>query len=229
MVICQYFSFKKPQISSAKTSSFPSVNRGTVENVNVKLNSGSIEKFYVGGETEDSTVTGVIDTVNTNLIGGNIGSLNAGTSNSSVISIDNDNFKVISTDEVKITDDTIEDYKIKIDYDFDISDDNLVLFINKSKKLDLNIKIIPENYEGIFDDVISYNCLNSNIARVNDYGVITGISKGNTIIEVKVGNKMKTVNVEVKDFELLIIAGIAMLILYVVILFLIFGVYVAIW
>ena len=171
----------------------------------------------------------MIDTVNTNLIGGNIGSLNAGTSNSSVISIDNDNFKVISTDEVKITDDTIEDYKIKIDYDFDISDDNLVLFINKSKKLDLNIKTIPENYEGIFDDVISYNCQNSDIARVNDYGVVTGISKGNTIIEVKVGNKMKTVNVEVKDFGLLIIAGIAMLILYVVILFLIFGVYVPIW
>lgn len=207
---------------------YQSVNRGTVENANVKLNSGSIEKFYVGGETEDSTVTGVIDAVNTNLVGGNIGSLNAGTSNSSVISIDNDNFKVISTNEVKITNDTIEDSKIKIDYDFDISDDNLVLFINKSKKLDLNIKTIPENYEGIFDDVISYNCQNSDIARVNDYGVVTGISKGNTIIEVKVGNKMKTVNVEVKDFGLLIIAGIAMLILYVVILFLIFGVYVPI-
>ena len=71
--------------------------------------------------------------------------------------------------------------------------------------------------------------MNSNIARVNDDGVVTGISKGNTIIEVKVGNKMKTVNVEVKDFELLIIAGIAMLILYVVILFLIFGVYLPIW
>lgn len=208
---------------------YQSVNRGTVENANVKLNSGSIEKFYVGGETEDSTVTGVIDTVNTNLVGGNIGSLNAGTSNSSVISIDNDNFKVISTDEVKITDDTIEYSKIKIDYDFDISDDNLVLFINKSKKLDLNIKTIPENYEGIFDDVISYNCQNSDIARVNDDGVVTGISKGNTVIEVKVGNKMKTVNVNVKDFELLIIAGIAMLILYVIILFLIFGVYVPIW
>lgn len=229
MVICQYFSFKNPQISSAKTSSFQSVNRDTVENTNVKLNSGSIEKFYVGGETEDSTVTGVIDTVNTNLIGGNIGSLNAGTSNSSVISIDKDNFKVISTDEVKITDDTIEDSKIKIDYDFDISDDNLVLFINKSKKLDLNIKTIPENYEGIFDDVISYTCQNSDIARVNDDGVVTGISKGNTIIEVKVGNKMKTVNVEVKNFELLIIAGIAMLILYIVILFLIFAVYLPIW
>lgn len=207
---------------------YQSVNRGTIENANVKLNSGSIEKFYVGGETEDSTVTGVIDTVNTNLIGGNIGSLNAGTSNSSVISIDNDNFKVVSTDEVKITDDTIDDSKIKIDYDFDISDDNLVLFTNKSKKIDLTIKTVPENYEGIFDDVISYNCQNSDIARVNDDGVVTGISKGNTIIEVKVGNKMKTVNVEVKDFGLLIIAGIAMLILYVVILFLIFGIYVPI-
>jgi hypothetical protein len=65
--------------------------------------------------------------------------------------------------------------------------------------------------------------------KLNDYGVVTGISKGNTIIEVKVGNKMKTVHVEVKDFGLLIIAGIAMLILYVIILFLIFGVYVPIW
>lgn len=208
---------------------YQSVNRGTVESTHVKLNSGSIEKFYVGGETEDSTVTGVIDTVNTNLIGGNIGSLNAGTSNSSVISIDNDNFKVISTDEVKVTDDTIEDSKIKIDYDFDISDKNLVLFTNKSKKLNLNIKTVPENYEGVFDEVISYNCQNSDIARVSNDGVVTGISKGNTVIAVKVGNKIKTVNVEVKNFELLIIAGIAMLILYVVILFLIFGIYVPIW
>ncbi len=208
---------------------YQSVNRGTVESAHVKLNDGSIDKFYVGGETEDSTVTGVIDTVNTNLIGGNIGSLNAGTSNSSVISIDNDNFKVVSTDEVKITNDTIPDSKIKIDYDFDVSDENLVLFTNKSKKLDLNIKTVPENYEGIFDDVISFNCQNSDIACVSNDGVVTGISKGNTVIEVKVGNKLKTVNVEVKDFELLVIAGIAMLILYVVILFLIFGVFVPIW
>lgn len=204
---------------------YQSVNRGTVESAHVKLNSGSIDKFYVGGETEDSTVTGVIDNVNTNLIGGNIGSLNAGTSNSSVISIDNDNFKVVSTEEVKITNDTIEDSKIKIDYDFEVSDENLVLFTNKSKKLDLNIKTVPENYEGVFDDIISFNCQNSDVACVSNDGVVTGISKGATVIEVKVGNKMKTVNVEVKDFGLLIIAGIAMLILYVVILFLIFGVY----
>lgn len=208
---------------------YQSVNRGSVDSAHVKLNSGSIEKFYVGGETEDSTVTGVINTVNSNLIGGNIDSLNAGTSNGSVISIDNDNFKVVSTGEVKITHDTIEDSKIKIDYDFEVSDENLTLFINKSKKLDLNIKTIPENYESVFDDIISYNCQNSAIACVSSDGVVTGMSKGNTIIEIKVGNKFKTVNVEVNDSQLLIFVGIAILMLYVIILFLIFGVYVPIW
>lgn len=208
---------------------YQSVNRGSVDSAHVKLNSGSIEKFYVGGETEDSTVTGVINTVNSNLIGGNIDSLNAGTSNGSVISIDNDNFKVVSTGEVKITNDTIEDSKIKIDYDFEVSDENLTLFINKSKKLDLNIKTIPENYESVFDDIISYNCQNSAIACVSSDGVVTGMSKGNTIIEIKVGNKFKTVNVEVNDSQLLIFVGIAILMLYVIILFLIFGVYVPIW
>ena len=210
---------------------YQSVNRGTVENVHVKLNSGSIDKFYVGGEAEDSTVTGVINTVNTNLIGGNIGSLAPGTSNSSVISIDNNNFKVISTDEVKILNDTIDDSKIKIDYDFEISNDNLVLFTNQSQKIDLKIKTIPENYESVFDDDISYNCQDSDIACVNNDGVVTGISKGKTIIEIKVGNKTKTVNVEVKDSQLLLlfIAMIAILILYIIILFLIFGFYVPIW
>ena len=208
---------------------YQSVNRGTVENAHVKLNSGSIDKFYVGGEAEDSTVTGVINTVNTNLIGGNIGSLAPGTSNSSVISIDNNNFKVISTDEVKILNDTIDDSKIKINYDFEISNNNLVLFTNQSQKLDLKIKTIPENYESVFDDIISYNCQNTDIACVNNDGVVTGISKGKTIIEIKVGNKTKTVNVEVKDSHSLIIAGIAILILYTIILFLIFGFYVPIW
>lgn len=208
---------------------YQSVNRGTVESAHVKLNSGSIDKFYVGGETEDSTVTGTIDIVDTNLIGGNIGSLNPGTSNSSVISIDNNNFKVVSTDEVKIDNDNIDDSKIKIDYDFEISDENLILFTNKSKKLDLYIKTVPESYESVFDDVISYNCQNSNIACISDDGIVTGISKGNTVIEVKVGNKLKTVNVEVSDFKLLVIAGISILILYIVILFLIFGVYLPIW
>ena len=207
---------------------YQSVNRGTVENVNVKLNSGSINRFYVGGETEDSTVTGTANTITTHLVGGNIGTLKAGTSNSSIISIDNNKYKVISTNDVNISDDTISSSEIKIDYDFEVLPSNLTLFINKSQNLDLIIKTVPENYENIFNDTISYTSQNSEIATVTDTGVVTGLAKGNTVIEVKVGNKIKNVSVEVRDLRLLIIAGIAILILYVFILFLIFGVYVPI-
>lgn len=208
---------------------YQSVNRGTVENANVKLNSGSIEKFYIGGETEDSTVTGTINAVTTNLVGGNIGTLNAGTSNGSVISIDNNYYTVTSTDDVKIVNDTIDNSKIKINYDFEILDDNLTLFTNKSKKLDLIVKTIPENYENIFYDTISYSSQNTDVASISNDGVITGMSKGNTIIEVKVGNKIKTINVEIKDSKLVTMAGIAMFIVFIAILFLVFGVYVPIW
>lgn len=55
------------------------------------------------------------------------------------------------------------------------------------------------------------------------------MSKGNTVIEVKVGNKIKTINVEIKDSKLVTMAGIAMFIVFIAILFLVFGVYVPIW
>jgi len=208
---------------------YQSVNRGSLENVNVKFNSGSIDKFYIGGETEDSTVTGKINAVTTNLVGGNIGTLNAGTSNGSVISIDNNYYTVTSTDDVKIVNDTIDNSKIKIDYDFKIVDDNLTLFTNKSKKIDLIVNTIPENYENIFYDTISYSSQNTDVASISNDGVITGMSKGNTVIEVKVGNKIKTINVEIKDSKLVTMAGIAMFIVFIAILFLVFGVYVPIW
>lgn len=208
---------------------YQSVNRGSLENVNVKFNSGSIDKFYIGGETEDSTVTGTINAVTTNLVGGNIGTLNAGTSNGSVISIDNNYYTVTSTDDVKIVNDTIDNSKIKINYDFEILDDNLTLFTNKSKKIDLIVKTVPENYENIFYDTISYSSQNTDVASVSNDGVITGMSKGNTVIEVKVGNKIKTINVEIKDSKLVTMAGIAMFIVFIAILFLVFGVYVPIW
>ena len=204
-------------------------SNGYTGNCNVKINGGSIDKFYIGGETEDSTVTGTINAVTTNLVGGNIGTLNAGTSNSSVISIDNNYYTVTSTDDVKIVNDTIDNSKIKINYDFEILDDNLKLFTNKSKKLDLIVKTIPENYENIFYDTISYSSQNTDVASISNDGVITGMSKGNTIIEVKVGNKIKAINVEIKDSKLVIMAGIAMFIVFIAILFLVFGVYVPIW
>ena len=49
----------------------------------------TIGKFYVGGETEDKSVTGIINKISTLLISGSIESLDPGTSNSSPITIDN--------------------------------------------------------------------------------------------------------------------------------------------
>ena len=63
---------------------------------------------------------------------------------------------------------------------------------------------------------------------VTIFGGGNGGNFASSSITMNVGNKIKTVNVEIKNFGLLIIAGIAMLILYVIILFLIFGAYVPI-
>lgn len=47
---------QQSKISGGNIAVFQSVNRGTVEKANVKVDGGNIDKFYVGGETEDSTV-----------------------------------------------------------------------------------------------------------------------------------------------------------------------------
>ena len=45
------------KISGGNIAEFQSVNRGTVEKAYVKVDGGNIDKFYVSGEIEDSTVT----------------------------------------------------------------------------------------------------------------------------------------------------------------------------
>lgn len=44
---------QQAKISGGNIVVFQSVNRGTVEKANVKVDGGNIDKFYVGGETED--------------------------------------------------------------------------------------------------------------------------------------------------------------------------------
>ena len=43
----------------------------------------------------------------------------------------------------------------------------------------------------MLEDEISFNSQNPEIATVDSNGVITGISKGSTTVEVTVGNKTK--------------------------------------
>ena len=193
------------KISGGNIAVFQSVNRGTVEKAYVKVDGGNIDKFYVGGETEDSTVTGTINNVEANLIGGNINTLNVGTSNSQELTIDNENYSVITSADVKIENDNIGSSKIEILYDFDIDVESVKLLENETHQLTLNIKTTPESYERIFNDEISFNSQNPEIATVDSNGIITGISKGSTTVEVTVGNKTKTINVEVRKSSFLFI------------------------
>ena len=57
----------------------------------------------------------------------------------------------------------------------------------------------------MLEDEISFNSQNPEIATVASNGVITGISKGSTTVEVTVGNKTKIVNVEVRKSSFLFI------------------------
>lgn len=70
--LCKAEALQQAKISGGNIAVFQSVNRGTVEKANVKVDGGNIDKFYVGGETEDSTVTGTKNNVETNLTGGNL-------------------------------------------------------------------------------------------------------------------------------------------------------------
>ena len=76
----------------------------------------------------------------------------------------------------------------------------------------------------MLEDEISFNSQNSEIATVDNNGVITGISKGSTTVEVTVGNKTKIVNVEVRksSFLFILIGLLWITVLAVLILLLLF-------
>ena len=78
------------KLTGGKISVYQTVNRGTLNNATIKVAGSSIDKFYVGGETEDKSVTGVINNINTHLISGNIENLDSGTSNGTPITIDDE-------------------------------------------------------------------------------------------------------------------------------------------
>ena len=59
-----------------------SVNRGSIDDSVVTLKGGTVTKFYVGGETTDETVTGVVRNPIVHLQGGTVTNLEFGKSNS---------------------------------------------------------------------------------------------------------------------------------------------------
>ena len=195
---------------------YQTVNRGTLDNATVRVAGSYIEKFYVGGETDDKSVTGVINKVNTHLVSGNIGTLNSGTSNGSPITIDNETYNVTATDSVKITNDNIGDSKKAISYDFTVSTKTVKLFVNQNMKISTVVTTDPSGYEDVFADLFSYSVDDETIATVSNDGVITGVSEGTTSVTVKNGDKTQIVDVTVTDIQPLIIVLYALIIAAVI-------------
>ncbi len=193
------------KLTGGKIGVYQSVNRGTLDNATVSVTGSTIGKFYVGGETEDKSVTGVINKINTLLVSGSIESLNPGTSNGSPITIDNKTYNVAATDSFKITNDNIGDSKKTISYDFTVSTKTVKLFVNQNMKISTVITTDPSGYEDVFADLFSYSVDDESIATVSEDGIITGISEGSTSVTVKIGDKTQIVDVTVVDIQPLII------------------------
>ena len=206
------------KLLGGKISVYQTVNRGTLNNATIKVAGSTIDKFYVGGETEDKSVTGVLNNVNTHLISGNIQTLNSGTSNGSPITIDNNNYKVTSTNDIKITNDTIGSSKTAIDYDFSIEPKSIKLFVNQNIKIEPTITTTPSGYEDIFTDLFAYSVEDESIVTVSNDGIITGISEGSTSLTIQNGEKTQIIDITVSNL-LTITILILVLVISVMILF----------
>ena len=205
------------KLTGGKIGVYQTVNRGTLDNATVKVAGASIGKFYVGGETEDKSVTGIINKINTYLVSGNIETLDSGTSNGSPITLDNEAYNVTATNSVKITNDNIGDSKKSISYNFTVSTKTVKLFVNQNMKMPIVVTTNPTGYEDVFIDLFSYSVDDESIATVSEDGVITGVSEGNTSVTVKNGEKVETIDVTVTDVQSLIVL-LSVLVAFVVIL-----------
>ncbi|MFR2570473.1 MAG: Ig-like domain-containing protein [Clostridia bacterium] len=188
-------------ITDGTINIYQTVNRGTLNNATIKVVGGNFNNFYIGGEKDASDVTGSLNTVSANLINGNIKNLDSGTSNQLPIEIDNDNYTVISTPDLKTENDNIGDLKKQISYKFDISPHNLFLFLNENKKLNVSAETFPTGYENTITSSLTFSSKNPEIASVDSLGNITAISAGTTEITATLGSQSISSVVTVNDIN----------------------------
>ena len=211
------------KLTGGKIGVYQTVDRGTLDNATVRVAGSTIGKFYVGGETEDKSVTGVINKINTHLVSGTIESLDSGTSNGSPITIDNETYNVAVTDSVKITNDNIGDSKKSISYDFTVPTKDVKLFVNQNMKISTVVTTEPSGYEDVFADLFSYSVDDESIANVSEDGIITGVSEGTTSVTVKNGEKIETIDVTVVANQPMIILLYALIAFVVILLAVLFA------
>ena len=208
------------EINGGNINVLQSVNRGKIESANVLIAGGQIQNAYVGGETEDTSVNGTIDSVNLEAIGGKIIKLNKGTSGGTEINIDQEKYNVIYTEET-VDNFEIDEKEIKITYDFKIVNDEFNLSCGSTKKLDVEIKTNPSGYEELLKmKKVDWNSKDNSIAIVDENGIVEGIKAGNTEITAKWLDKQDSINIKVIQSKetLLMFVWILMIVLLLLII-----------
>lgn len=192
----------KVQVTGGTVNVFQSVNRGIVDKVKIKITGGTINNFYVGGETEDSTVTGIVNSVYTYLLGGKISTLETGKSNSVPLIIDKENYSVVKSDAMIVENDNISSGETIITYSLGIEPTEIK--INTKEKGDFNVVVTtePTGYEEEFFGIETWESSNSNVVTVDENGTVTGVNKGNAVITANVAGKQVVGTVIVDEINI---------------------------
>lgn len=211
------------EINGGEIETYQSVNRGIVDAATLTMSGGKIESLYVGGETDDATVTGTINNSTVNLLNGIILNLEEGKSNSQPLIIDNKNYSAVKTKAVNIENDKIKSGEVEITFDLNLDKNSLTVFEEQSQKVNASVETTPKGYENLFLNKIVWETEDEDIATVQQDGVITGKSVGNTTITATLFDKIQTVNVNVEENNIcLLVIWLVVPLLLIIILIVLF-------
>lgn len=192
------------KVNGGTINIYQSTNRGVVDDATLTMTDGTINNLYVGGETGDDEVTGIINNSEVNLLGGNIGTLEPGKSNSQPITINNRDYSVVKTLDVTIENDNIPSGEVEVSYDISVIPNEVELSPGQSEKLNAIIKTTPAGYEYLFADNVKWESSNNNIATVSDKGTLTAVSEGTTTVTATLFDKQESASVIVNDTNILL-------------------------
>lgn len=186
------------------------VNRGEMESATVRIDGGTIVNAYVGGEN-DSSVTGKIEKVDFAILGGTVTNLSSGVSESLPIEIEQNDYKAVVV-EGTVENSEIQEQEVKIQYNFNIVEEQIKLRKGESVQLTPQVITTPTGYEGLFEkENIIWNSADNNVITVNENGVATAIEKGNTVVTANLIDIPDTVQIEVIDTLALFLIALAII------------------
>lgn len=178
---------------------YQTVNRGEMETANVSVTGGTIDRFYVGGETEDPQVTGTINKIDTELLSGNIGTLNPGTNGAQPITIDDTNFTVVKSDTINVEQDNIPSGEQELTYDLQTTPETLQLTKGENAQIQANVTTNLPEYQERLENQVVWTSSDENVATVTQDGVVTANNPGNATITATLLDKQDTTDVDVQD------------------------------